>query len=149
MRSFRTGVNTQFADLIDYAGDFPELSMDMLIGLHRVAMGRLSWTPKELASYLVDRGVTEHWHPFGSMLVLYCEDLGTAFHEAAVAEIESCRIALKKNAAAYSSGAPLPLEKRPGAAIPRPAPWERRAENCLRKTHGAARYRHNAPANKA
>ena len=87
-------------DLIDYAGDFPELSMDMLIGLHRVAMGRLAWTPKELASYLVDRGVTEHWHPFSSMLVLYCEDLGTAFHEAAVAEIESRHIALKKNAAA-------------------------------------------------
>jgi uncharacterized Zn finger protein len=86
-------------DLIDYAGDFPELSMDMLIGLHRAAMGRLAWTPKELASYLVDRGLTEHWHPFGSLAVLYCEDLGTAFQEAAAAEIESRCIALRKNAA--------------------------------------------------
>ncbi len=83
---------------IDYAGDFPELSMDMLIDLHRAAMDRLMWTPKEPASYLVDCGVTEHWHPFGSLAVLYCEDLGVAFHKAAVAEIESRCNALKKNA---------------------------------------------------
>ena len=34
------------------------------------------------------------------MAVLYCEDLGLAFHEAAAAEIEFLCIALKKNAAA-------------------------------------------------
>jgi hypothetical protein len=83
MRSFRTGVNTQFA----YA-----------IRIESLKANATATYP--MASYLVDRGVTEHWHPFGSMLVLYCEDLGTAFHEAAVAEIESRRIALKKNAAA-------------------------------------------------
>ena len=89
--------NTDFA-LIDYAADFPELSMDMLIDLHRTAMGRLNWPPKELASYLVDRGVSEHWHPFGSLAVLYCEDLGTAFHKAVVAEVESRRSALNRTA---------------------------------------------------
>lgn len=87
-------------ELIDYADDFPELSMEMLIDLHRTAMGRLSWTPKELASYLVNRGVAERWHPFGSLAVLYCEDLGVAFHESAVAEIESRRNALNRTAAA-------------------------------------------------
>ena len=87
-------------ELIDYADDFPELSMEMLIDLHRTAMDRLSWTPKELASYLVNRGVAEHWHPFGSLAVLYCEDLGVAFHESAVAEIESRRNALNRTAAA-------------------------------------------------
>ena len=48
-------------ELIDYAGDFPELSMEMLIDLHRAAMDRLTWRPSELASYLVDRGITEQW----------------------------------------------------------------------------------------
>lgn len=81
-------------ELIDYADDFSELSMDMLIDLHRAAVCRLRWTPSELASYLVDRGVAEHWHPFGSLAVLYCEDLGVDFHRAAVAEIESRRKAL-------------------------------------------------------
>ncbi|MDH3616604.1 MAG: hypothetical protein OEQ90_09045 [Gammaproteobacteria bacterium] len=86
--------------LIDYAGDYSELSTDLLTDLHRVAMERLGWSPEELASYLVDRGVTERWHPFGSLAVLYCEDLGVAFHEAAVAEIESRCSALEKFAAA-------------------------------------------------
>lgn len=57
--------------------------MDMLIDLHRAAMDRLTWRPSELASYLVDRGIAEQWHPFGSLAVLYREDLGGAFHEAA------------------------------------------------------------------
>ena len=47
---------------------------------------------------MVDRGVAEHWHPFGSLAVLYCEDLGVAFHEAAVAEIESRRKVLNRTA---------------------------------------------------
>jgi len=87
-------------ELIDYAGDFPEPSMDMLIDLHRVAMNRLTWSPEELASYLVDRGIAEHWHPFGSLAELYREDLGNAFHAAVETEIESRRDALKRNAAA-------------------------------------------------
>lgn len=87
-------------ELIDYADDCLELSMDMLIDLHRAAMDRLSWTPKELASYLVDRGIAESWHPFGSFTDLYQEDLGNAIHEAALAEIESRYNALKKNTAA-------------------------------------------------
>ena len=86
-------------ELIDYAADYPERSMDMLIDLHRASVDRLTWSPEELASYLVDRGLTEHWHPFGSLAVLYCEDLGVAFQEAAAAEIESRCIALRKNAA--------------------------------------------------
>jgi hypothetical protein len=84
--------------LIDDAGDFPELSMDMLTDLHRAAMDRLSWTPKELATYLVDRGIGESWHPFGSLAELYREDLGSAFHEAMDAEIEYRRNALNGTA---------------------------------------------------
>lgn len=76
-------------DLIDYAEDFRELSMDILIDLHRAAIGRLNWPPSELASYLVDRGIAEQWHPFGSLAVLYREDLGGTFHEAADAEIQA------------------------------------------------------------
>ena len=86
--------------LIDDAGEYLDLSMEMLIDLYRVVLSRLTWTPSELASYLVDRGVAESWHPFGSFADLYQEDLGNAFHEAALAEIESRCIALKKNAAA-------------------------------------------------
>ena len=82
MRSFRTGVNTQFA----YA-----------IRIESLKANATATYP--MASYLVDRGLTEHWHPFGSLAVLYCEDLGTAFQEAAAAEIESRCIALRKNAA--------------------------------------------------
>jgi uncharacterized Zn finger protein len=76
-------------ELIDYAEDFRELSMDILIDLHRAAIGRLNWPPSELASYLVDRGIAEQWHPFGSLAVLYREDLGSAFQEAADAEIQA------------------------------------------------------------
>ena len=76
-------------ELIDYAEDFPELSMDILLDLHRAAIGRLNWPPSELASYLVDRGIAEQWHPFGSLAVLYREDLGGAFHEAADADIQA------------------------------------------------------------
>ena len=82
--------------LIDYAGDFPELSMDMLIDLHRAAIDRLTWTPSELASYLVDRGAAENWHPFGSLAVLYREDLGDAFHEAVDTEIQTRLAGLTK-----------------------------------------------------
>ena len=32
-------------------------AMDMLIHLHRTANSRLDWTPSELASCLVDRGL--------------------------------------------------------------------------------------------
>lgn len=86
-------------ELIDYSGDFPELSMDMLIDLHRAAMDRLTWRPSELASYLVDRGITESWHPFGELAGLYREEWGNTFYEAALAEIESRSNALKRNAA--------------------------------------------------
>ena len=102
LRSVEHAIRRFNVDLesIDYAGDFPEPCMDMLINLHRVAMKHLTWSPEELASYLVDRGVGEHWHPFGSLAELYREDLGNAFHAAVEAEIESRRDALKKNAAA-------------------------------------------------
>jgi hypothetical protein len=87
-------------ELIDDAGEYPDESTEMLIDLHRVALTRLTWTPSELASYLVDRGIAESWHPFGSFADLYREDLGNAFHQAALAEIECRCIALKKNASA-------------------------------------------------
>jgi hypothetical protein len=81
--------------MIDWVEDFPECSMDLLVDLHRKAIGRLNWTPEETASYLVDRGTAESWHPFSALAVLYCEDLGAAFQEAAVAEIESRRNAFE------------------------------------------------------
>jgi len=98
LRSVEHAIRRLNADLemIDYAGESSELSTDLLIDLHRTAIGRLNWIPKELALYLVDRGVAEPWHPFGSMAVLYCEDLGVAFQEAVVAEIESRRNALNR-----------------------------------------------------
>jgi uncharacterized Zn finger protein len=87
-------------ELIDYAGEHPELCMDMLIDLHRVAVGRLKWTASELGSYLIDRGITESWHPFGALTGLYGEDLGNAFQEAALTEIESRCSTLEKKAVA-------------------------------------------------
>lgn len=86
-------------ELIDYAEDSPELNMDILIDLHRAAIGRLNWPPSELASYLVDRGIAENWHPFGSMALLYREDLGGAFHEAVVAEIQTRLAGLTESSA--------------------------------------------------
>ena len=35
-----------------------------------------------LALYLVDRGIAEQWHPFGSLAALYREDLGGAGRKA-------------------------------------------------------------------
>ena len=75
--------------LIEDFGDFRELSIDLLIDLHRKAIGRLDWLPNELASYLVDRRQGDGWHPFDDLPILYEEDLGEAFCEALAQEVES------------------------------------------------------------
>jgi len=68
--------------LIDDFGDFQELSADMLIDLHRKAIGRLDWVPKDLAEYLLDCALEESWHPFEGWSDLYEDDLGEAFSQA-------------------------------------------------------------------
>ena len=87
-------------ELIDYAYDFAEQSIDMLIDLHRLAMGRLNWTAAEVAAYLADCDAAGQWHPFGSLAVLYCEDFGADFRESAVAEIESRLRSINRNGTA-------------------------------------------------
>lgn len=96
LRSTEYAVRRFNADvtMIDWVEDFGESSMDLLIDLHQTAVRRLGWNNAELASYLVDRGTTESWHPFSALAVSYCEDLGDSFHEAVVAEIEKRRDAL-------------------------------------------------------
>ena len=77
---------------IDDFGDFQELSTDMLIDLHRKAIGRLDWAPKDLAEYLLDCTLEESWHPFEGWSVLYEDDLGEAFCQA-LAEATEARSA--------------------------------------------------------
>jgi uncharacterized Zn finger protein len=67
--------------LIDDFGDFQELSADMLIDLHRKAIGRLDWVPKDQAEYLLDCALEESWHPFEGWSDLYEDDLGEAFSQ--------------------------------------------------------------------
>ena len=104
LRSVERAIQRFNADLerIDYADDFPESSTELLIDLHRAAMGRLTWSAQELASYLVDCGVAGQWHPFGAVAELYCDDLGISFQKAAAAEIASRRKALNKTVMAGS-----------------------------------------------
>ncbi len=74
---------------IDDSGDCREETTEMLQRLHLRAINRLDWTPRELASYLVDRSLTDSWHPFQRDPDLYPEQLGGAFRVAIFAEIES------------------------------------------------------------
>lgn len=75
--------------LIDDFGDFQELSADMLIDLHRKAIGRLDWVPKDLAEYLLDCALEESWHPFEGWSDLYEDDLGETFSQALAVAIEA------------------------------------------------------------
>jgi uncharacterized Zn finger protein len=75
--------------LIDDFGDFQDLSTDMLIDLHRKAIGRLGWAPKDLAEYLLDCALEDSWHPFEGCSVLYEDDLGEAFSQALAAANEA------------------------------------------------------------
>jgi uncharacterized Zn finger protein len=92
---------------IDDIGDFREQTMEMLLHLHLSAVGRLDWTPPELASYLVDRSLTEGWHPFQYDADLYPEQLGDAFRVAIFDEIES-RLAGLTNLPAVGTTEPEP-----------------------------------------
>ena len=76
-------------ETIDDSGDYREKSMEILLQLHLNAIGQLDWTPSELASYLVDRSLTDCWHPFQEDPDLYWDLLNDASRAAVLAEIES------------------------------------------------------------
>ena len=76
-------------ETIDDSGDCREESMEMLLQLHRNAISQLDWTPSELASYLVERSLTDCWHPFQEAPDLYRDLLNDASRAAVFAEIES------------------------------------------------------------
>ncbi len=63
--------------------------MEILLQLHLNAISRLDRPTSELASYLVDRSLTECWHPFQEAPDLYPEQLCDASRLAILAEIES------------------------------------------------------------
>lgn len=84
---------------IDDIGDCREQTMEKLVHLHLSAVSRLDWTPAELASYLVDRSLTESWHPFRYDADLYTDQLGDAFRGAVFNEIESHLAGLTKTSA--------------------------------------------------
>ena len=90
-------------EYIDDSGDCREESTELLQRLHLGAISRLDWTPLETASYLVDRSLTDGWHPFQRDPDLYPDVLGEAFRVAIFAEIESRLTALAKLSA---EGAP-------------------------------------------
>ena len=76
------------ARFTDEYGDFSEFGRELLCNLHRVAVSRLDWSPADLAIYIVDRHVSEIWHPVQSDADLYVTDLGDAFQRALLSEIE-------------------------------------------------------------
>jgi hypothetical protein len=76
------------ARFTDEYGDFSEFCRELVFNLHRVAVSRLDWSPAELASYLVDRYLSENWHPVQSDADLYVTDLGDAFQRAILSEID-------------------------------------------------------------
>ena len=86
-------------EYIDDSGDCREESTELLQRLHLSAISRLDWTPLEVASYLIDRSLTDGWHPFHYEPDLYPEQLGDAFRVAIFAEIESRLTGLAKRSA--------------------------------------------------
>ena len=90
-------------EYIDDSGDCREESAALLQQLHLTAMNRLDWTPRELASYLVDLCQFDSWHPFQYEPDLYPDQLGDAIRVAICAEIESRLAGLAKLSA---GGAP-------------------------------------------
>jgi uncharacterized Zn finger protein len=76
--------------VIDDFDYFQELSTDMLVDLHRKAIGGLNWAPNDLAEYLLDCAMEESWHPFDGWSDLYQDDLGEAFSQA-LAEASEAR----------------------------------------------------------
>ena len=76
-------------ETVDDSAGYREDAMEILLQLHLNAISRLDWPTSELASYLVDRSLTDSWHPFQEAPDLYPEQLGEASHLAILAEIES------------------------------------------------------------
>ena len=85
---------------IDDIADCCEQTMEMLLLLHLSAVSRLDWTPSVLASYLIDRSLTEGWHPLHYGADLYPEQLGGAFRTAIFDEIETRLAGLTRLSAA-------------------------------------------------
>ena len=83
-------------EYIDDSGDCREESRELLQRLHLRATNRLDWTPRQLASYLVDRSRTDSWHPFHYEPDPYSDQLGETFRVAIFAEIESRLAGLAK-----------------------------------------------------
>jgi hypothetical protein len=103
----RFNAQTRFID--DY-GDFSDTSMELLFGLHRAAVKRLDWQPADLASYLVDRYLSENWHPVQSGADLYVADLGDTFHSALLSEIDRRLAAVTSSDSAESESVRDELE---------------------------------------
>jgi len=78
----------ELATVNDY-GDFGWQTMETLGHVHRIAVGRLAWSPAEIAAYLVDRAQAESWHPFKWDADLYASDLGDPFCRTLVDELDS------------------------------------------------------------
>lgn len=74
---------------IDDCGDYWDSSTELLFSLHLNAVSRLDWSPPDLAAYLVDRHLSESWHPVQWGADLYRPDLGDPFRIAMFNEIES------------------------------------------------------------
>ena len=100
-------------EYIDDSGDCREESAVLLQRLHLRAINRLNWTPRELASYLVDRCQTDSWHPFHYEPDLYADQLGETFRVAIFAEIKSRLAGLAK----LSAGGTPDLEDNRGLLI--------------------------------
>jgi ADP-ribose pyrophosphatase YjhB (NUDIX family) len=81
-------LNFELAAVNDH-GDFGWQTMETLGHVHRIAVGRLAWSPAEIAAYLVDRAQADSWHPFKWDADLYASDLGDAFCRALVEELDS------------------------------------------------------------
>ena len=76
------------ARFTDEYGEFSGFCRELLFNLHRVAISRLDWSPTDLATYLMDRYLSDNWHPVQSDADLYVTDLGDAFQRALLSEIE-------------------------------------------------------------
>ena len=103
----RLNAETRFID--DY-GDFSDTSMEMLFDLHRAAVRRLLWRPADLASYLVDRHLSENWHPVQADADLYVADLGDTFQCALLSEIDRRLAAVTSSDSAESESVRDELE---------------------------------------
>ena len=74
---------------INDPGDYWEVTMEMLLGLHLHVISRLGWPQSDLASYLVDRSLGDSWHPFQYDPYVYMDHIGDDFRVTISAEIES------------------------------------------------------------